>query len=109
MLTTILVLPGESQCREDVGVHRAAVAINELDKPVAVRVPGYHVSRENILQQVLPLLGLQLEVQGVPDSDGGGGPALVLDQQPHAAVQRVLGRQVLYGYWLAGPGQERLL
>ena len=33
------------------------------------------------LEQVSALLGLQLEVEGVSDSDGGGGPALVLDQE----------------------------
>ena len=33
------------------------------------------------LEQVPALLGLQLEVEGVSDSDGGGGPALVLDQE----------------------------
>ena len=102
----LLLLPGEPQSREDVRVHRAAAAVDELDKPVAVGVPGDHVGGENILQQVLPLLRLQLEVERVADSDGGGGAALVLDQQPHPAVQGVLGGQVFYGYRLARPGED---
>ena len=60
------------------------------------------------LEQVPALLGLKLEVEGVPDSDGGGGAALVLDEEPHSAVQGVLRRQVGDGNGLAGPGQSHV-
>ena len=96
--------PRQSQGGEDVGVHGAAVGVNQLHEPVTVRVSGDHIRGEYVLQQVLPLLGLQLEVERVPDSDGGGGSALVLDQEADPAVQSVLRREVGDGDGLAGPG-----
>ena len=42
---------------------------------------GFYREISENLEQVPALLGLQLEVEGVSDSDGGGGPALVLDQE----------------------------
>lgn len=77
-------------------------AVDELDRPSAVGVLGHDVGGKDVPEEVLPLLGLQLELEGVADGDGGGGPALVHDHQPHATVEGVLGGQVLDRSRLAG-------
>ena len=58
------------------------------------------------LDQVLSILGLQFESELIPDGDGRGWPAFVLDQEPDPAVQGVLSRQVLNLDWLTITEQE---
>lgn len=50
---------------------------------------------------IIAILRLQAECEGIAHGDGCCGPALIENAQTNLGAQRVLSRQIFYGYGAA--------